>query len=162
MDPAEFRNALACFASGVTVVTASGDERGPVGITVSSFCSVSLSPPLVLVCLDNGTGAMNRFSQVDAPFAVNVLAENQISVSTDFAGPQTYDLHGHDHRIGETGAPILDGVAAALECCTHGIHDGGDHRILVGRVVDLYVDRTKSPLIYFHSGYHAIGQPRSG
>ncbi len=157
MDSASFKSALACFASGVTVVTAPGNGAGPIGITVSSFCSVSLEPPLVLVCLDNGTGAIEQFADPDAAFAINVLAENQSSLSNDFAGPQTYDMHGHAHDVGASGVPCLAGVAAVLDCRLHAVHDGGDHRIVVGRVVDLRVDRDKRPLVYFHSSYHRLG-----
>lgn len=158
IDPIEFRNALSCFASGVTVVTAAGDSRGPVGVTVSAFCSLSLEPPLVLVCLDNRTGCIIQFTEPGAGFSINVLAADQHALSNDFAGPQSFDLHGHGHVMGITGAPLLDGVAAALSCRVHAVHEGGDHRIVVGRVEDVAVDRTKAPLVYFQSSYRGLSE----
>lgn len=158
VDPKDFRRALACFASGVTVVTASGNGRGPVGITVSAFCSVSLEPPLILVCLDNRTGAIARFIDPGAPFAVNVLAEGQEQVSRDFAGPQSYDMHGHASVTGTVGAPLLTGAAASLECLTHAVHDGGDHRIVVGRVEAIRCREGARPLVYFQGGYRKLGE----
>jgi flavin reductase (DIM6/NTAB) family NADH-FMN oxidoreductase RutF len=158
VDPIEFRNALGCFASGVTVVTSAGDERGPVGVTVSAFCSVSLDPPLILVCLDNRTGCIGCFTDPEGGFAVNLLADDQHDVSNAFAGPQTFDMHGYAHTAGTTDAPLLDGVAAALSCRTHAVHDGGDHRIVVGRVEDVQVDRSKAPLVYFQSSYRGLSE----
>ncbi|MEK9671532.1 MAG: flavin reductase family protein [Rhodospirillaceae bacterium] len=158
MDPTKFRKALACFASGVTVVTAPGDGEGPVGVTVSSFCSVSLDPPLVLVCLDNRTGCIRMFETPGQAFAVNVLAGDQARLSDDFAGRQVTDFHGHAYAAGENGAPVLAGALAHLECVVHAVHDGGDHRIVVGRVTHLSSDREKPPLVYFHSKYHKLGE----
>lgn len=158
VDQIAFRNALACFASGVTVVTAPGDGQGPVGVTVSAFCSLSLDPPLILVCLDNRTGCIAQFLEPGAGFTVNVLAADQHALSDSFAGPQTFDLHGHGYAMGATGAPVLDGVAAALACHTHAIHDGGDHRIVVGRVADVQVARDKAPLVYFQSSYRGLSE----
>lgn len=158
VDPIEFRNALSCFASGVTVVTSAADSRGPVGVTVSAFCSLSLDPPLVLVCLDNRTGCITHFTNPEAGFSINVLAADQGSLSDDFAGPQSFDLHGHGHVTGVTGAPQLEGVVAALACRIHAVHDGGDHRIVVGRVEDVRVDRTKAPLVYFQSSYRGLSE----
>ena len=145
VDQIAFRNALACFASGVTVVTAPGDGQGPVGVTVSAFCSLSLDPPLILVCLDNRTGCIAQFLESGAGFTVNVLAADQHALSDAFAGPQTFDLHGHGFKAGAT-------------CHTHAIHDGGDHRIVVGRVADVQVARDKTPLIYFQSSYRGLSE----
>jgi len=156
VDPTAYRNALACFASGVTIVTAAGDGRGPVGVTVSAFCSLSLDPPLILVCLDNRTGCLAQFQETGAGFAVNVLAADQWALSDAFAGPQTFDMHGCAYVAGAGGAPLLDGVAAALACRVHAVHDGGDHRIVVGRVEDVLVDRAKAPLVYFQSSYRGL------
>jgi len=156
IDPKDFRRALACFASGVTVVTAPGDGRGPVGITVSAFTSVSLEPPLILVCLDNRTGAIRRFLEPGSPFAVNILADGQEHVSRDFAGPQTYDLHGHASEPGAGGVPLLADAAAVLECATHAVHDGGDHRIVVGRVEGMRCRAGARPLVYFQGAYRTL------
>ena len=158
VDQNAFRNALSCFASGVTVVTAPGDGRGPVGVTVSAFCSLSLAPPLILVSLDNRTGCIACFTQPDGGFAVNVLADDQRDISNAFAGPQTFDMHGVTHAIGATGAPVIEGAMASLSCRTHAVHDGGDHRIVVGRVEEVVVDRDKSPLLYFQSSYRGLSE----
>lgn len=159
VDPQNFRHALGCFASGVTIVTSAGDGQGPVAVTVSAFSSLSLEPPLILVCLDNRTGSIAQFVEPSAGFAVNILASDQRSLSEAFAGPQSYDLHGFAHSFGITGAPLFDGVAAALSCRVHDVHDGGDHRIVVGRVEDVRVDRSKEPLVYFQSSYRGLSDP---
>jgi flavin reductase (DIM6/NTAB) family NADH-FMN oxidoreductase RutF len=149
----ELRDGLGAFASGVTIVTAVG-PRGPVGLTVSAFASVSLDPPLVLVCLDKRAGSLPAFEAADS-FAVNVLGADQQALAAHYA------CRGSE-RFGEAGwslsprdLPVLDEALAVIECRRHAVHDGGDHRIFVGRAVSLR--RTEAdPLLVFGGRYRTI------
>lgn len=149
LDPNLFREAMSRFASGVTVVTASRDADR-FGITVSSFASVSIEPPLVLVCVSRGllTHAAIEHSQA---FAVNILGIHQVEVGRRFAGltPETGDrFSGLSWSTSGTGAPLLDDSLACLDCRLHASHDGGDHTIFVGEVVDARVSGEGPPLLY--------------
>lgn len=151
----EFRRALGCFPSGVTVVTAQGGNGRPAGVTVSAFSSLSLDPPLVLFCLDKNTAALAAFVEGDG-FAVNILADDQAALSRAFASPEADRFAGVRHTTGEGGCPILAGVAAWLECRRVAVHDGGDHYILVGRVERAEAAPGKSPLVYAQGRYRAL------
>lgn len=148
-DPDAFREAMSRFASGVTVVTARrGDER--LGITASSFTGVSMKPPLVLVCIARALHTHAAIAESRA-FAVNILGVHQLEVARRFAGltPETGDrFAGLAWSDGLSGAPLLDGSIATLECRLHASHDGGDHTIFVGAVVDARVSGEKAPLLY--------------
>jgi len=150
----DFRAALSRFASGVTVVTAKDIDGRLYGITVSAFCSVSLEPPLILVCIERGTGS-NRVLAETKVFAVNILSSSQIGLSRQFAS-QLHDKFAEiDYRLGSNGVPLLEGALANLECSLTDSHDAGDHTVFVGEVENVLIDGT-DPLIYFHSGYHGI------
>lgn len=157
MNDQDFRAAMASFATGVTVVTARAPDGRPVGVTVNAFSSVSLSPPLVLICLDRSTGCLDCFLD-GRPFAVNILSGDQAGVSHDFAGPQDAGFHGHPFHDGEGGAPILEGVKAVVECRSENAYDGGDHLIVVGRVVAVQVDDGAEPLLYYRSAYRHLAK----
>jgi flavin reductase (DIM6/NTAB) family NADH-FMN oxidoreductase RutF len=148
----EFRETLALWPSGVTVLTARGDE-GLVGMTISSFSSLSLDPPLILACLDKK--ATSHDGLVGATgFAVHVLARDQEDISRRFArpGPEKFDEVAWEY--GEFGAPLLPVGVARLVCAYEAAFDGGDHTILVGRVAD--VARTDNPpLIYWDREYRS-------
>jgi flavin reductase (DIM6/NTAB) family NADH-FMN oxidoreductase RutF len=148
--PPEFRNALARWASGVTVLTARhGDER--VGMTAASFSSLSLEPPLILVCIDRE--AHSHDGLVGAPgFLVHVLGADQADLSERFAhaGPEKFD--GVSDEEGAFGAPLLPFGVARLACEHHAALDGGDHTILVGRVVETEL-AGRDPLLYFGRRY---------
>ncbi|HQS10369.1 MAG: hypothetical protein B7Y12_17530 [Rhizobiales bacterium 24-66-13] len=131
-EPQEFRRCLGQFATGVTVVTANvGGEL--VGLTVNSFASVSLDPPLILWSIGQTSKSYPKFS-IAENFTINVLAHDQIALSRHFgrSGPDKFQDIGWS--AGETGAPILDNVAAFFECSRESEHRGGDHLILIGRV----------------------------
>ncbi|MEQ8964604.1 MAG: flavin reductase family protein [Azospirillaceae bacterium] len=156
IDPDSFRAAMGQFVTGVTVATADGPD-GPVGITVNSLTSVSLSPPLILFCLDRGARTRPVFEAAPG-FAVNMLTADQQSVSRRFArNPADWD--GLEVRTGTSGAPIIAGALAAMDCLTEAIHDGGDHIILVGRVVGVErADGDPAPLVYHRGGYRRLAE----
>ena len=154
-DPVQagLKQAMRVYPQGVTVVTF-GAPDGPKGITVSSFTSVSLSPPLVLVSIAKGSALHDLIVRSEA-FAVNFLADDQKSVSDRFAGRvQLRDrFEGLSYRKGSTGCPIIDGARAAIECRPWRAHDGGDHTILVGQVVSARALSAKKPLVYYSQQY---------
>jgi len=154
IDSREFRNTMGLFATGVTIVTARvSDERR--GMTVNAFTSVSLDPPLVLVCVDRGASMLPMLEIADA-FAVNILAADQRGTSDAFArhGQNNADMNGVPFRDGPLGSPILEGVLSWAECRVEERHDGGDHTIFVGRVEALSIERSDaSPLLFFAGGY---------
>ena len=133
-DSRTFRNVIGNFATGVTVITTVDSEGGPVGLTANSFSSLSLDPPLVLFCLDRTVSSFDAF-QANRHFAINILGAGQQDLSQSFArtGPDKWNGVAFDKWA--TGCPILKGCIANLECDVDSIHDGGDHVIVVGRVV---------------------------
>lgn len=157
MDSRDFRNALGCFATGVTVVTTLAVDGRPVGLTANAFSSVSLDPPLVLFCLDKGTMSFDAFRS-GAGFAVNVLEETQQMLSVRFADTASDKWNGIAYETWETGAPILEGCVANLDCSTEAVHDAGDHIIVVGRVLRLRYDKEARPLLYYRGRYTRFGE----
>lgn len=165
VDSRQFRQALGCFASGVTVVTALDAAAGQaVGMTASAFTSLSLDPPLVLVCVQKAGQTWNTLDAAGR-FAVNILAEDQAAVSNRFAGRAKDDSDRFadlDTRPApHSGAPWLVGAIARIDCAVHAVHDGGDHSIFVGEVlaIDVAADRDPLlPLLYFAGRYRAIGE----
>jgi 4-hydroxyphenylacetate 3-hydroxylase, reductase component len=131
-EPEAFRRCLGQFATGVTVVTANINGE-LVGLTVNSFASVSLDPPLILWSINAASGSYAKFSVADS-FSINVLAEDQIALSRHFGRSGGDKFSSIAWSKGANGAPILDGVAAFFECSRESEHKGGDHLILVGRV----------------------------
>ncbi len=150
----EFRAALSKFASGVTVVTTKDAEGNPYGITVSAFCSLSLEPPLVLVCIEKSAGSHNAFTE-SGVFVVNVLSEEQIAHSNRFAAPIPDKFNGIEYRAGIEGVPVLENVLANLECRLVNSHENGDHTIFVGQVEKTTLKDGK-PLLYFHGNYRIM------
>lgn len=147
----EFRSALSRFASGVTVVTTRAEDHQPYGLTVSSFASLSLEPPLVLVCIDKRSSIHDLLVK-GRYFAVNVLAEGQEILSRRFASRAEDRFSGTGYTEGVTGVPILNDVLTAIECRIVHTYPGGDHTIVVGEVEHATVDDGK-PLGYFRGGY---------
>jgi flavin reductase (DIM6/NTAB) family NADH-FMN oxidoreductase RutF len=154
----EFRQAIGHFATGVTVVTSVGADGGPVGTTASAVTSLSLDPPLVLVCFER-TSLTLQAVRAHGAFVVNVLAAPQRHLSANFARhglAAAWD--GVRHRPGPTGSPRLDGVLAALECAVENSVPGGDHEIVVGRVYDVETSSNDAaPLLYWRGGYTSLG-----
>ena len=157
----DFRAALACWASGVTVVTSAAGGRIH-GMTVSAFSSVSLDPPLVLVCADKSSDTLALIEE-SRVFAVNILSAEQQALSNRFASKKDEHLRfaGLAWRPGGTGSPILPGVLAALDCRVVAAHDAGDHVIYVGSVetVEIFAG---APLVYHAGSYHGVAASRAG
>jgi flavin reductase len=155
----EFRSALGAFATGVTVITTQGGEH-PYGMTANAFSSVSLDPPLVLICVRKESEG-NEAIQQNGVFAVNILGIDHEPVSRFFAS--RHRPRGHAafqeiaHRRGVTGSPILDGVAAHLDCRLVASHEAGDHVIFIGEVVGMEVDPAVTPLLFHHGQYRRLG-----
>ncbi|MEN3333011.1 MAG: hypothetical protein V7641_2376 [Blastocatellia bacterium] len=147
----EFRSAMSRFASGVTIVTTRAEDHQPNGLTVSSFASLSLESPLVLVCIDKHASIHGLLVE-GRYFAVNVLAEDQEILSRRFASRDADRFSGTGYVDGMTGVPILSDVLAAIECRIVHTYPGGDHTIVVGEVEHAIVHDGK-PLVYFRGGY---------
>ncbi len=151
----DFRTAVGAFATGVTVVTTRGEEHA-YGMTANAFSSVSLDPPLVLVCVMSHSEGADHISR-NGCFAVNILAADQEPVSRYFASrdrPRGRDaFRDVAHRIGASGSPLVDGAAAYLDCRLHADHEAGDHRIFIGEVLELELAE-REPLV-FHGGAYA-------
>jgi len=152
----EFRNALSCFASGVSVVTTKDASGNMHGITVSAFCSVSLNPPLILICIEKTAASHYAFTESGA-FIVNILDETQTDLSERFAAPASDKFEDIDITPGVRGVPALIDALANLECRLHEVCDGGDHSIFVGEVENTYVNDGK-PLVYFRSSYGTVSE----
>ncbi len=147
--PRALRSAFGTFMTGVTVVTAHGKNAEPLGFTANSFTSVSLDPPLLLVCLANSSQNYDALIQSKG-FAVNVLAEDQIEVSNTFARPVADRFASVGWKPGPQGSPILNGVTAWFDCSMHKIVDAGDHVILIGQVEAF--EATESPGLGYARG----------
>lgn len=151
-EPADFRKAMGSFAAGVTVVTACHEGR-LVGTTVSAFSSVSMDPPLVMVCLKRDSRTLAALSQART-FCVNILSREQGDLAYRFAKSGSDDRFALTAiEVGICGAPLLADCVAAVECELHVAHDGGDHEILIGRVSRVVTDETKAPLVYVRGGF---------
>lgn len=153
-DSADYRRALARFATGVAVITTADGEGRRAGVTVNSFTSVSLEPPLVLWCLGRHSSACAQFAGA-SHFAVNVLAREQSGLSRQFAAKNCDRFAGVDWHPGPHGSPLLSASLASFECAVAGCHEAGDHLIFLGRVLH-YRRREGDPLV-FHTGryWHA-------
>ena len=154
------RRTLGAFATGVTVVTTHG-AAGEHGMTANSFTSVSLDPPLVLLCIRTGSRGETVIA-TNGVFAVNVLAADQEALSLRFARRDRpcghAAFHGVDHGRAATGSPILAGVAAYLDCRLTTVHSAGDHAILLGEVLAFQGDGERAPLV-FHGGRYSTLTP---
>jgi flavin reductase (DIM6/NTAB) family NADH-FMN oxidoreductase RutF len=154
---ADFRHAMGHFATGVTIVTSIGPDGEPVGTTANAVSSLSLDPPLVLVCFDRASVTLEAICAHGA-FAVNVLAAPQQHLSANFARrglAAAWD--GVRHRRGRTGSPRLDGVLASLECTVEHRIAGGDHEIVVGRVQDVETGPADgAPLLFWRGRYASL------
>lgn len=156
---AEFRRVCGAFATGVAVATVTGRDGKPHGLTVNSFTSVSLDPPLVLVCIGHKAATHGPFSTAPA-FAVNILDESQRELSERFASSHPRRFEGVAWRNGETGAPVLEEALAVLECEAWRKMDAGDHTIFVGLVKRASV-RDGRPLLYFGGKYRRLEDKES-
>lgn len=149
----EFRSVMSSFATGVTIATAGLADGSRVGITVNSFTSVSLDPPLVMFCIDKRAMSLPVFKEASG-YAINVLTVQQEHIARAFAVPgqgQERWTHGV-FTEGSNGAPLLEGALATIDCAHYAQHEGGDHVLLVGRVM-VMSRHEGQPLIYWNSGY---------
>ena len=154
-DPRTLRDALGCFATGVTVVTCFDDAGRPAGLTANSFTALSLDPPLLLVCVAKAAASALPLSRAEH-FAVNVLQTGQQPASITFS-TRVEDRFGcTEWSVGEHGAPVLMDSLSVFECRRHAVHDGGDHFILVGEVVKASFESGLDPLLYFRGRYRRL------
>lgn len=152
-DTRGFRNALGCFPTGVTLVTAHTAERHPMGITVNSFTSVSLDPPLILWCASRRSHRFDTFVNAEA-FTVSVLDATHQDVSARLAKPGEHRLDNVALVDTESGAPALADALAVFACRREAVYDGGDHAVILGRVVQFAFRRAGAPLVFFRGRYH--------
>ena len=153
----DFRSTVGSFATGVTIVTTRGEGHA-YGMTANAFSSVSLDPPLVLVCVISPSDGCEHI-QRNRCFAINVLSVEQEPLSRYFASrdrPRGRDAFKEvSHRIGESGSPILDGAIGFMDCRLHAEHEAGDHQIFIGEVLELGFDPDAAPLL-FHGGRYRL------
>jgi flavin reductase (DIM6/NTAB) family NADH-FMN oxidoreductase RutF len=157
LTPQALRRVMAGCATSVMVITTATSDGRREGVTANSFATVSLNPPLILWCLARKSRSFETFKSAEH-FAVNVLASDQAHLSRHFAAPQVDKFAGVDCRPGLAGCPILAGVLATFECRTETLADGGDHLIIVGRV--LAANRhAGAPLVYQDGAYQQLVRP---
>jgi flavin reductase (DIM6/NTAB) family NADH-FMN oxidoreductase RutF len=155
VDPTLYRQTCARFATGITVVTVIDEHGHPHGMTVNSFSSVSLDPPLVLVSIDLRNAILGHFLS-SRFFAINILAEHQEHLSRRFSSASENRFSHVDWHAGASGVPLLEGVLAHLECSVSQTFEAGDHTVLVGEV--RYAGyKDGRPLVYFGSSYQNLG-----
>ncbi len=152
----EFRRACGRFPTGVTVASVTDPSGTPHGLTVSSFTSVSLEPPLILICLGHRVTMIENF-RAARHFGINILSETQRHLAERFARKGEDRFQGVSWHPGAFGIPLLDGVLAAIECQVHQRFVSGDHDILVGQMMRADVAEG-SPLVHFASRYRCLAQ----
>jgi flavin reductase (DIM6/NTAB) family NADH-FMN oxidoreductase RutF len=151
IDPDTFRSVLGRFASGVTIVTARDDAGVDHGMTVSAFCSLSLDPPLVLLCVDHAA-SMYELLLTHPQFGISILSSNQEAYSRRFADPDSDRFDGIAYSRGESGVVLLEESLAHLECRVTEHYEGGDHTIFIAEV-EHAEPRDGRPLMYYRGGY---------
>lgn len=150
-DPAAFKATFGRFATGVSVVTCSPEGEGPMGVTINALASVSLDPALAMFCLEDRSKVLPSFLRA-GHFALNILAEDQAEMSNRFAVDHT--IGGEDPtETWESGAPILRRALSVADCVLLDTYGGGDHVILLGRVVQVGYREDTAPLLYYGGGY---------
>ncbi|EPJ44070.1 MAG: putative nitrilotriacetate monooxygenase component B (NtaB) [Osedax symbiont Rs2] len=156
-DVKNFRRALGQFPTGVTVITTLDASGNPVGVTASSFNSVSIEPALVLWSIDKGANSLSAFENAKH-FAVNVLGSNQVATSNNFASRGQDKFANANYRTNVHGIPLLDDCAAQFECSTWAVYEGGDHLILVGQVQQYSHQSDTAPLVFSRGSYAVTAQ----
>jgi flavin reductase (DIM6/NTAB) family NADH-FMN oxidoreductase RutF len=151
VDQSAFRAVLGRFASGVTIITALDRRKRDIGMTVSAFASVSLDPPLVLICIDHSASVYNTLSKA-THFTANILSEGQESIARRFAESDGDRFDGIGYDRGQNGAALLLDVLGHIECRVVARHEAGDHDIIVGCVEVAETNQGK-PLLYYRGGY---------
>jgi flavin reductase (DIM6/NTAB) family NADH-FMN oxidoreductase RutF len=162
MEPRELRNIFGTFATGVTVITMPTKDGGAWGMTANSLTSLSLDPPLILVCIDKSTRTHQHMLD-SGVWAVNILAGDQEKVSRIFAMKDQNEeraMTATPYHIGKIGAPIVEGCLSYLECRTYATYDGGDHTIVVGEIEDASVAQPDGqPLLFYKGRYGSLADP---
>jgi len=156
-DSLMLRRAFGCFPTGVSVVTTRTADGSFAGLTVNSYTSLSLDPPLVLWALGSRSASLRAF-EAATHFAINILAEDQAWLSRRFATKSRDKFHGLGMRPGIEGVPLLDGCSAHIECRMHSAQPGGDHLLFVGKVERVDV-LSRPPLLYVGGRYRKVGLP---
>ena len=157
VSPPVLRDVLGHFVSGIAVVTATGPD-GPLGFTCQSFASLSLEPPLVSFAPARTSTTWPQIRRIGA-FCVNVLAAGHEEISAGFARSGVDKFAGVDWRPAPSGAPVLEGVSAWIDCTLWNEYDGGDHTVAVGHVHDLGADPARLPLLYYRGRYGVTADP---
>ena len=161
LDTRALRNALGHYTTGVTIITTRTPEGAHTGLTVNSFTSVSLNPPLVLFCLATRSSVLPALEQAEH-FAINVLATGQQALSNRFAKPSSNIWEGVKYQTGEYGCALLTGVLSTFECARRSAYPGGDHLILVGEVLRFGAAVAAEPLAFFQGSYGTFTRDQSG
>lgn len=161
-DDRQFRDMLGQFASGVTVIT-TGTEPNFVGMTAQSFSSLSLDPPLVLVCVDKGASVLPLLKETGA-YTVNILPDTEMNTSNFFASSKRpappHQFDDHPHELGETGQPRLACATTVFDCDIYAVLEGGDHEIIVGEVKAFArQSEDAEPIIFYGGQYRKLGPP---
>jgi len=151
----EFRDALGTFATGVCVISANPEGWEPFGMTVNSFASVSLDPPLVLWSLQNDSDMYEAFEKTER-YCVNILRSDQQDMSNQYAKKGDHLLSSDHFEIGDSGAPVMPETLVSMECELEARHPGGDHIILVGRVLELTQRNNGEPLLFCSGAYREL------
>lgn len=155
IDRNELRRVMGHFATGVTVITTRSEDGKPFGLTANAFSSVSLDPPLLLVCVDKKAESYPYFEQSKV-FTVNILSDDQEALSRRFAVSGGAKFDGVAYHMGANGAPILEGSLAYMECTLYASCEGGDHTIYLGEVQQAETVERK-PLLFYRGGYRELG-----
>jgi len=154
-DQRAFRDALGQFPTGVTVITVNPEQGVPFGVTANSFASVSLDPPLILWSLQKNSDTFADFEKVER-FAVNVLSSDQQALSNQYAKKHSHQLDDAHYRMGEVDTPLINDAIVSFECEIDARHEGGDHIILVGKVLAMSDIAAGEPLAFCAGKYRAL------
>jgi 3-hydroxy-9,10-secoandrosta-1,3,5(10)-triene-9,17-dione monooxygenase reductase component len=149
------------FASGLTAVTGISADGSPTGLLCQAFSSVSLSPPLILVCIAQTSMTWPKI-KITGSFSVNILSRDQRDLCATLSSPGPRKLSAADWTPSPYGGVRLAGSLTDLDCVIEAVHASGDHDIVVGLVVDLIVNQSNEPLVYFDRRFHALGQSNAG
>ncbi len=156
IDGRELRNALGRFATGVCLITLETAEGDSLALTANSFSSVSLDPPLVLWSLQNNSDVFEHYAS-SRYFAINVLAADQQPLSDSYARKGQHELEPSHFTPGVKGSPVIGGALVSFECELAATHEGGDHLIIVGKVIEMSAREEGNPLLFFGGGYRELG-----
>lgn len=158
MDQREFRNTLGTFATGVTIITTKDEQGEYIGLTANAFSSLSLDPPLILVCIDKKSYSLPAFVK-GRPFVVNILSEEQENDCWNFAKKGADKFANAQYELSSDGVPILNGNLSSLICNVDEVLEGGDHIIVTGLVEEIARDDEKQPLLFYKGKILTLSVP---